>query len=491
MASITETFPELPEGDEPRPQLNLFLEANGALGIAAAQTPLVHDVVEAPLDDSERRPLRTLRKANAAVHLYPVKGNYSLPMRRVFNALLALGHAKLSRMPADTVERLTSQEKVLRFETTATELKKLVGWEGSNNNENLYEVLDALQRLQAVWDVMDGDGGHWTEKATLLSQWGRTPEGRVRWLWTPDLFALLFDPANPYTPLDLALTRQFRSKYTLALFENVFRYRRLGHTPWRSMKDWKLLIAGSDRYDEMAEFKRTVLGTALKELKATPDAPVDVAVEERRGPYNRIEAMRFVITPRRQPGLGVDLPAPRNAELEKGLMEMGVKPEVARRLMAEHDDAYLMSQLALTRRAHAKKPLANPAGFLVRAIEERYREEVAQQVEQADAEVERLLEQRRKEALDVELQSNWFSFRRDEASRWWDGQLPTDQAELLQQFLDTGATPTALRSYRRGGATNKAFRAVFLEWVASRPDALSSPQALSFEAYKQSLGLAA
>lgn len=449
-------------------QLDLFERAK--------HIPLSHDVIEAATLGG--RPPTTLRKANAAIHVYPVEGQYSLTMRRVFNALLALGHAFIKSKPPDFLSELVESDKALRLEATVADVKTLIGWLRSNNNANLYEALDALQSLKVQWDALATDGTTWKDRAPLIAKWGWSQDNqRIRWAWLPEMASLLFDPAFSFTPLDMELTRQFASKYTLALFENVYRYRNITYTPWRTPHDWKLLVGGTDLYPEFREFKRTALLPALKELRLNPNCPVDVDMEEKRGMHNRIESIRFKVTPRKQRALDMDLPVSDNPVLAAHLGRLGVTAEKARQLVRNFDENYLLAQIAYTDRQKTKP--TNAAGFFIKAVEERYRDDLARQ-EQAT--LERLAQAREQERR-TELESNWRSFRRDESLRWLASTGEDGKASLVRQFLEHHANAVAKRSYRSGGFENRLFRTSFLNWLCEQPHVLYSAEAQDFEMY--------
>lgn len=457
--------------DEPSGQLDLFERAE--------LLPVTHEVVEAPLEElGASRVPRTLRKANAAVHIYPAQGNYSLPMRRLFNALLALAHAKLRRMPAGTVEQLVMEQKVLRFEASVSDIKALIGWTRSGDNESIYEMLKSMQKLAAVWDVLDTSGERWQEHSTLLSQWGRTEAGKLRWAWMPDLFGLLFDPANPYTPLDLALSRQFNSRYTLALFENAFRFRHIKATPWRKPDEWKLLLAGHDVYKDFREFRRSVLKSALEEIRKTPTCPIELELEEKRGQFNRVEAMRFVIKPKPQTALNLPLPADENPRLLANLLQLGVSEEKARQLLRDYDSMYLERQVEFVDRERAKKPIRNVAGFFIKAVEDRYHDEVAKH----EVVVQEKIEREQRQAQRAELETGWKQFRRGEVELWWGSRSEETRAPLREEFL-AQATATVTRCFSKGGWKNKVVNVAFFEWLGRKEGVLTSPEALDFANY--------
>lgn len=433
-------------------------------------------VVEAAGSQSPE-PKRHVPKANAAIHVFPVKGTYSLVMRRMFNALLALSHAKLDTLPDTLVEDLAAQDKVLRFETTAANLRTLIGWDESKNS--VYSALDALLSLQVVWDYTDLDNNErWRHKAPLLSQWGKTESGKVAWLWVPDLFQLLFGRGRSYTRLELALGLEFNSRYTLAVYENVYRYHRLRQTPLRPVDDWRLLFAGPGVCKDYREFKRQVLTLALNEIRETPTCPVLFELEEVRGAKNRVTALRFHIHVKPQHALGLDLPARANPALREKLLRLGVVEDVVDDLMARYDEPHLLKHLHITERKTQAGGINKPAAYFVRSVANDQDQRLAAQEELDN---EHLNELKRKER-ETEAYNRWNVHRGQEAQRWFDA-LPEPSRQALHAAFYESANTTLRHSYDKHGGRNKLWSTAWRKWLCEQPGALASKEATDLGAF--------
>lgn len=458
-------------------------EQGRLFALDAPPEPGAPEVFPAPLDElAEARLPRRLRKSNAAITVYPVSGRYSLVQRRLFNALNALARTAIARLEPRVLDEALNEAKVLRFEASAADLRRLVGWAASNAADDIEAALDALQALKVVWDTVSEEGTRTREHATLLGQWGLSGTGRVSWQWMPDVFRILFHPDNPYTPLDLALTRQFGSRYTLALYENTFRYRGTAQrlTPWRTVRDWVLLLCGPDRYDTYKEFKRTVLKRAMSEMEKTPDCPIRVELEEEKGARGAVRRLRFHIVAKEQAPLAMDMPADIDPSLIFQMRQLGVREATCRALANEYDEAYLQRQLALTQRTLARGAgsVANPAGLFVRAVRERYADEVAQAEAQASARIEH----ERKLEAGRRLRADWQAARAARVLDWLARGGAPEREALTAQFL-AGTTPYLRKLFERHGRTGRAFQASFAGWLAERPGVLTEPELLSFEVF--------
>lgn len=450
-------------------QLDLFGELPAVAGIETT-----YEIVNAPMAELGKKGVpRSLRKPNAAVHVYPLRGKYSLVMRRLFNALLALGHEKVKTMPEGTVAGLMREQKVMRFEASVADIKELIGQSNVGDYEGLYEALDALVSLRVVWDVLAADGGRWSNTAGLLSQWGRNPDtNKISWAWMPDLFDMLFDRDNPYTPLDLELARKFNSKYTLALYENCFRYRSTGHTPLRPIRDWVLLIAGPDLYQEYREFKRQVLAKAMLEMANTPSCAITVSLIEEHAPRklnNKVDGLQFRVQFKAQQPLDLGPMSPTTQALHNKLKKLGVADAALKTLLVQEDPMFLERMLEMTLREHAKGRVKNPAAWFVSAVQKRFEDEL-QLHEEA---VEKSLEAGRKKEAKALADKAALENKTGRAMKWLDSQSKDEQKYLEARFIAATNKITRAR-YEKDGFASKMVEASFRVWLCQWVEGLGA-----------------
>lgn len=461
------------------PQLSLFQRAEGV--------SLAEELVEAAQLGDRR--LTQFKKANSVIAVYPINGQYSLGMRKMFNALLALAHVYFKSKPVTYLAELVAADQAVRLEASVRDVKELIGWGSSNNTDALYQTVKALSRLTVRWDAWSETGRQkWFDEAHLISKIGISEDRKfIRMAWLPELAALLFDPSRPYTPLDLELTRQFASKHTLALFENVYRYRNMPTkaTPWRTPSEWRLIIVGTDSlsYKDYREFKRNALSPALKELRETPQCPIDIEMEEQRGMHNKIKALRFTIRQRQQRSLEMDLPAGDDRRVFDDMLKLGVRQETAQELLATYDRTVLTRELDYTRAFMQRNDTQNPAGLFIKAVRERYNAEV----EAHEAMTQEKLHVAREHEFQAQLESNWRNFRRSEAQAWWQQREEDTRESLRRIFLEQHASPTVKRSYGKGGERNKLYLVGFLNWLADQPNVLHSAEAQDLASYSRLL----
>lgn len=483
---VEPTDPQAPE-DEPL-QLDLF----GGAGRVE-----VRPLVEVPrhLVAVDQALPRAFRKANAVVHMVSLDGAYTLVQRRGFNVLNGLAQAKLESLAPSLLQDLLDEKMALTFSAPMADVMRLVDWGNSHNVATLYGSLAGLLNLPVRVDYLDEHGGAWKAETRLLGDIARSEDGRMlEWAWSPRMFGLMFNPAHSFTPIDFDVSRQFSSRYSMALFENTYRYRNFRQrggapaTPWRPVHDWRLLVAGPRLYRQTNEFMRSCLRPAVAEVNETLTSPVSLEMQVQRGkPANRIESIRFVIHPKTQRPLAMEMPLGLRPDLVAHLKRLGLAEDKIVTLTQQHDQALLLERVAFTDRAHARKPLLNPAGFFLKALDELYEDEVTRQ-EKVTAQRLAVAEVLDTEALEKQRQSRWAAYRLDEARRWFETANGEDEQRALLDAFRAQAGPLVLRGLAKNGLRNKMASVAFYGWVAKQPGVLRTPEALSLEAFCREFG---
>jgi hypothetical protein len=448
-----------PQGDgiSQIPQLSLF-ELDD-LSKLAESIEATYTVVDAILEVSAGQRLpRTFTKSNIAIHVQSIEGNYSLVMRMLMNVLLALSAKIVKGLPKGTLDDAFEKQQVLRFEASATDIKTMLGWSQSNDYQSIYDALDDLMRLIVRWSINLGED-RWTESTTMLSSWGRTDTGKVSWSWMPSLCKMLFDFTDRFTMLDLVLLRKFKSKYSLAIYENCVRYKNCPWTTTMEPSKWVSLIAGPSKYKDYREFKRTALKPAIEEINSMPGCPITVQLDEIRGKrYNRVEKLRFRIFRHKQNPLFADLPAGFPAGLLRELQGLRIAPLKLVELTNAHSEMYLAERLRYVNAEIAKNGnIQNPAGFFINAVESRAQLEFSQ----AEAHTLQAVEDLQKSHLPGPPSTREITLDKFDALALTN---PEKHAQLLAEFLNVADSLTK-RAYERRGPTTKSFRVSLGSWL--------------------------
>jgi hypothetical protein len=258
------------------------------------------------------------------------------------------------------------------------------------------------------------------------------------------------------------------------------------------VRDWVLLIAGPDKYPNYREFKRTVLKPAMDEIAKTPGCAFALELDDsRRGPRGRVEALRFKLVLKKQAGLPMQAPAVQDPALLQRLLDIGVSREKAEELLMLHEEPYVRAKLqmldrVLRDRAAAGQKLKNPAGYLISAIENDWRDAAAQHEQQ----VQKRLEAERINEMALRLRNRWSEYRMKAARTSYDAQPDERRKELLAQYLST-ALPVVRKSFQSKGLDSPLFRNSFMSWLLEQPGIVDDGLAHSFELFMAAQALPA
>ncbi|RMD99248.1 MAG: RepB family plasmid replication initiator protein [Bacteroidetes bacterium] len=234
-----------------------------------------------------------LKKHVGAVH---VKGKLSLLQRKIANVLLLNAYEELpdERKP----------EHVIHLKTLA----EAAGFD-SNDTETLRAALEALVDTKIKWNILDRDGEEEWGVTAFLSQ-AVTKSGTCRYAYPPELRRKLYNP-EIYARINLSVQERFGSSYSLALYENCVRFRKVGTTGFITLEQWRDLLGLDDgQYEEFKYLNRDVLKPAIKEVNRFSDILIKMETK-REG--RRVVALKFTVQD--NPQLKLELRLPGNKAL--------------------------------------------------------------------------------------------------------------------------------------------------------------------------------
>jgi hypothetical protein len=188
-------------------------------------------------------------------------------------------------------------------------LLELLGYE-SNNLEHLDQSIGKLQSTLVSW-VGHEDAFH---RVTFFSYTG-LKNGMYRYRFSPELEEKLYNP-EIYARINVFAFREFHRRHTVALYENLARYRPtkdfVGGSPKWSLEEFKLLMGvdGSVYYEQFKELNRKIIVPAVEEINAGSDLIV-TCIKIKKG--RKIVGLKFEVADNPQQCLGL-IPEPETAE---------------------------------------------------------------------------------------------------------------------------------------------------------------------------------
>lgn len=243
----------------------------------------------------------------------------------------------------------------------------------SKNLDYLKLSIQGLQSTLAEFDLMeDGKSQVW-ESVAFLS-YVSIKEGVVYYRYDPALKEKLYHP-DIYAKLNLSVLQKVQSTYSLALYENCFRYLKVGKTPEWTLDIFRRLMGVSHlkSYQQFKELKRVVISPAMKEVNSLTNISLKLlTIKEGR----KIISIRFEVKTNAQTALFDLREKTKEAEkIEKTdeykkLIELGAKKEVAIKWMLEFGNEYIAEKIHIM---DSQGKVENPVGFLSQALKNDYK----------------------------------------------------------------------------------------------------------------------
>ena len=240
--------------------------------------------------------------------------------------------------------------------------------------KDLYEKMQEIteQLLRRVLHIDESDGPlqiHWLSSAKYVQK-----EGQVRLAFDPRLKPYLLMLKEQFTRFSLLTVARFRSVYSIRIYALLKQYERLKVREFELDDLRKKLDIQDGEYTLYANFKMRVLKKALDEININSDLAVTLEEEKKN---RRVVRLRFRIQvredhPQRVPLEDVEASAATDdAELLQLLVEQGIAPQAAQKLISEFDLARIQRNLALFEAdREAARVLHNQGGYLASAIRE-------------------------------------------------------------------------------------------------------------------------
>lgn len=251
-----------------------------------------------------------------------------------------------------------------------------------NLKDNLKQLMHTIVEFNCLGS-RDKSEWQW-EGMTLLAESAISSDGTtLRYGYAPTMRQKLQDPLV-YARIDLAIQRNFRTKYALILYElacdHYIAATSKGHTPFIELRDLrKLLGCAEDKsYDNFFEFNRYVLKKAVKEINEKSDLQIEMK-QKKRG--KNVVAIQFVITQNKS-GMIAELYAPKQAEMPLApggaiytrlVNEYGLSEKQATHIVNNYEQQRIEDVMGYVARRQAAGKVDNIASLTVSAFENNYR----------------------------------------------------------------------------------------------------------------------
>lgn len=229
----------------------------------------------------------------------------------------------------------------------------------------------------------------------------------------------------------------------------------------------KKMFGLEDKYKLYGDLKRYVLLVAKAEINETTDIVIDF-LEIKEG--KRVDSIQFVISPRNQEAQVTGSPEITIAKLDKTenptiarLVSLGVSQKAAEELAGNYGEARINDALTYTLHQQKENKLKNPAGFLVKAIENGYRDFQAEEQDRKKAARKALAA---KEAKAKALQVQTVEAKKQVIDRFLASLTQDQLVELQAEFIEQSKDNLALmNSFKKKGMDSSMVKGCFRDYI--------------------------
>jgi len=301
-----------------------------------------------------------------------IQNRVTLLQRRAWNLLLA-----------NAFDDLLAKEW---YSVPVVELADALSFD-SKRLSYLKNSIRAMVSCTVEWNILGKDGEQGWEITSLLAG-ARIESGILTYAYNPLIRDKLYNP-RMYAKINLALQNKFNSKHALALWELCVDYldesRNYGETPWIDLADFrKLMGLSQNEYTQFKRLSQRIIKDPIKEINTITDFNITEVYKRQK---RRVIAVKFKIQRIKQ----LPKPKSKNKGMEKvkspvdtqliglsqELINRGIKPKsVAVKLCENHDEDYIRKQIEsfdFFMEANDGTITDNPAGWLRRAIERKFK----------------------------------------------------------------------------------------------------------------------
>lgn len=278
--------------------------------------------------------------------------------RKTMNALIWIAKDILKR---------NSDERVFRCDIGM--IKSLCGFTDTNNID-LKNALRTLADTKIEYNIFDKDSREWGIFSFLAS--ARIKE-QGRWKPTfvtfdfPAMVLEVIKHPNMFVKLNLLIVRWLDSKHSIALYEFLKDYIRLGKLRCRIEDLRKMMGIQSHQYKSFTMIHKRVIQVAVEEINIKTDIEVSYEIEKEG---RRVVNINFKMRPKNKQAIGFE----QSDEIKKQLLNFKVKEEKVNELLQKHDEQYLRANIEIVKEQMKKWKVKNPTGYLLKAFDNAYSE---------------------------------------------------------------------------------------------------------------------
>ena len=304
-------------------------------------------------------PDRSVKKHVATIH---IANKLSFLERKMSNVLLWNAYEDLQKEKTHCIR--------------IKDLADAIGFD-SNDRNLLKDSLRNLIRTVLEWNVIDEKGNEQDWEACSMLEYTRVRGQNCYYSYSDEMRKKLYNP-EMYERINLSIQRKFSSGYSLALYENCLRFRKLGHTPWFQLDVFRdLMGVNPSEYSDFRRLNARVIKWPVEQVNNSSDIHLKVEYKRKN---RRVIAIRFKVSDNPQASLFKEGKGEAREDqlaeassIHARLVQFGLTETQQKTVLASHDAAYLAEILDLVRRDVKLGKVENLPAYTLAAIKNDYR----------------------------------------------------------------------------------------------------------------------
>ena len=303
------------------------------------------------LDSSDAR--LEIKKHSSIVQM----GNVTtLQERKAMNSLIWIARDILKRNPEER-----------SFHCDIWIVKRLAGLNDSDN-ATLKEALRNLSHTKIEYNILNKDKEVWWTFSFLaevkITSGGRGKSTTVSFEFPSTIWRVIQHP-RMYVVLDLLVLRSLKSKHSVALYELMKDYQKLGQYSCGIKEFRKLMGIKPKQYTVFTMLKTRVLDKAVNEINEKTDVTLSYKLTTKG---RKVNAIHLHIQTRNKNLLMHNKPD----AIEQKLKAFWIREKRVKAILKEHDEQYLRANIAIVEEQVKKGKVRNPTAYLLKAFQDDY-----------------------------------------------------------------------------------------------------------------------
>ena len=393
-----------------------------------------------------------IKKHVSAIH---INNKLTLLQRKLSNVLL-----------------LNAYDNLLVNRTHRIDIKMLsliLGY-NSRDMDTLKDALRGLVNTTLEWNILNEKGQEKWGISSLLA-YGEIEGGICAYEYSAALASRLYNP-DIYSNINLGIQRQFTSGYTLALYENCYRFYKPGEkrsTGWWQLETFRVLMGVDDNqyYHQFKELNRKIIKPSIDEINKTSN--ILIASELKRE-KRYVTAIRFMLEDNSQFSISPEENEDdriKNLSVFNRLIEREISERLAIQWIKQHGEEYIAQKMDYTdSQEETGRIKGTPSGFLVSAVTNDYQPPEEQKKKRVRVRRKQESKTRQQEQAQTQEKKQQAKSEQQKVEDYL-ASLPPAQLEALQaEFLQAHKEDKVLiQQHRKNGFKSAAVCALFRSYA--------------------------